>query len=149
MKIYYKYLLVVVWMIAIFLLSNEVSEISSGRSGVIVSVLVNSFHADLSETFLTFLTRKAAHIIAYLILGILLFNVIQGYKLSLLRTVLLSIVIALGYAVLDEVHQLFVPGRSGELRDVFIDTAAALVGIGAYYLIHNTLSSRVNSKNEL
>jgi len=34
------------------------------------------------------------------------------------------------YAVTDEIHQLFVPGRSGELRDVMIDSIAALVGVG-------------------
>lgn len=33
------------------------------------------------------------------------------------------------YALTDELHQRFVPGRSGELRDVFIDTSGAFTGL--------------------
>ena len=34
-----------------------------------------------------------------------------------------------GFAVSDEFHQLFVPGRSGNIKDVFIDTAGSVSGI--------------------
>ena len=47
--------------------------------------------------------------------------------------------IALGaaalYAVTDEVHQYFVPGRSCELRDVLVDTSGALTGILAAFAL--------------
>ena len=33
------------------------------------------------------------------------------------------------YAISDEIHQLFVPGRSGQVRDVLIDSAGSLLGI--------------------
>ena len=33
------------------------------------------------------------------------------------------------YAISDEVHQLFVPGRGAQVKDVFIDIAGAAVGI--------------------
>jgi VanZ family protein len=33
------------------------------------------------------------------------------------------------YAISDELHQLFVPGRSASLKDVLIDTLAALIGV--------------------
>ena len=33
------------------------------------------------------------------------------------------------YAMSDEFHQLFVPGRSGEIRDICIDSLGALLGI--------------------
>ena len=33
------------------------------------------------------------------------------------------------YAVLDEWHQTFVSGRSGQLRDICIDSAGALTGV--------------------
>jgi len=35
----------------------------------------------------------------------------------------------------DEVHQLFVPGRAGQVKDVILDSAGAGVGIGVYLLI--------------
>lgn len=42
---------------------------------------------------------------------------------------LISSVICLAYAVSDEIHQYFVPGRSCELRDVFIDFSGSVLGI--------------------
>ena len=82
-----------------------------------------------------FLTRKAAHIFIYFILGILMFNVVKDFPLSKKRVVLLSILLVLLYAVTDEFHQSFVPGRSAELRDVLIDTTAGVVGAMIYYFM--------------
>jgi VanZ family protein len=38
------------------------------------------------------------------------------------------------YAASDEFHQLFVPGRSGEVKDVLIDSAGAVTGALLFYL---------------
>jgi len=35
----------------------------------------------------------------------------------------------------DEFHQLFVPGRARQLKDVLIDSTGATVGIGIYLLV--------------
>jgi VanZ family protein len=136
-------------MILIFLLSNEVSGTSSGRSEVIVDVLTNSLRVSLSEDILTFITRKAAHIIAYFILGVLIYSVVRTYKLVTRRAILICIAIALVYAISDEVHQLFVPGRSGEIRDVLIDTSASALGVYIYYFIYKRCISRINSNNKV
>ena len=45
------------------------------------------------------------------------------------------------YAVSDEIHQIFVPGRSCELRDILIDSAGVLVGILAFQLLRRTYSA--------
>ena len=42
---------------------------------------------------------------------------------------ILAVLISACYAATDEFHQLFVPGRSGEVRDVLVDTAGAVIGI--------------------
>ncbi|MFP3514028.1 VanZ family protein, partial [Peribacillus sp. SIMBA_075] len=39
------------------------------------------------------------------------------------------------YAATDEVHQLFIPGRSGEARDVLIDSTGAAAGLTCYWLV--------------
>lgn len=137
MKLQYRYGLLVVWMIVIFLLSNEVADTSSVRSGVIVDLLVQS--VSWSEGLLTFLTRKAAHIFVYFVLGILMLNAVR-HHVPLRRAVWMSIVFVLAYAVFDEIHQLFVPGRSGEIRDVLIDTIAGTVGVGIMYFIHRRIT---------
>lgn len=43
--------------------------------------------------------------------------------------------IAVLYAASDEIHQLFVPGRSGQLSDVILDSAGALAGVAAFTVL--------------
>jgi len=59
---------------------------------------------------------------------------VNGWKF-----ILFSLGICVLYAVSDEVHQLFVPGRGRQVRDVLIDSAGAIVGIGLYRVV-----SRIN-----
>lgn len=134
MKRVVGYISVGLWMVVIFLFSNQDSTISKRQSGTIVD-FIESLGSSLGEDVLTFLTRKAAHILVYLVLGVLVYNLVRTYGLSRRRTMLISICVALGYAAFDEIHQLFIPGRSGELRDVLIDTTAASIGVVGYALI--------------
>lgn len=115
-------------MLVIFLMSAEVADTSSARSDEIVRT-IQSIGMSAPEDMLTYLVRKTAHISAYFVLGILLFNLLREYKLSKKRLILASIAIAMLYAVTDELHQLFVPGRSGEIGDVLIDSTAAIIGV--------------------
>ena len=122
-------------MIAIFMLSNEVANVSSERSEVIVNAITNSVHVSLPGNVLTFLTRKAAHIFMYFVLGMLMYNIVKDYGFTTRRAICLSILFSLTYAGSDEFHQLFVQGRSSEIGDILIDTTASSVGIGLYYLL--------------
>ena len=84
--------------------------------------------------------RKCAHAFEYFVLGILLLNVIRQFWPTMrekkwARYWYLAVVGAFVYAVTDEVHQVFVSGRSCELRDIIIDTVAASVGVGMVMLI--------------
>ena len=45
----------------------------------------------------------------------------------------LAIVLVMSYAISDEVHQLFIVGRSCEVRDVLIDTSGGSIGAFIYY----------------
>ena len=74
-----------------------------------------------------YLLRKLAHFSEYLALGLLLYTLLRR-RLSPGRAALLAVVLAAGFAATDEWHQLSVPGRDGNLRDVCIDTAGATAG---------------------
>ena len=137
-----SYGLLIAWALVIFYLSSEGSDASSGRSDVIVQTVQSWGVATTDTDFMTFLVRKSAHIIAYFIFGGLAYNVIRHYKLPVRRALLASGAIVLAYAMSDEFHQLFVPGRSGEVRDVVIDTAAGVVGVCLAYLIHRKYVGR-------
>lgn len=133
---FFSFAALIAWALVIFYLSSEGSDASSGRSDVIVQTVQSWGVATTGTDFMTFLVRKSAHIIAYFMFGGLAYNVIRHYKLPVRRALLASGAIVLVYALSDEFHQLFVPGRSGELRDVMIDTAAGVVGVCLAYLIH-------------
>ena len=139
-----NYILVAIWMLVIFLMSSEVAGTSSARSDEIVRT-IQSMGVSAPADLLTFLVRKAAHISAYFILGILLFNLLKEYGLGVKKMMFLSIAIAMLYACTDEVHQVFVSGRSGEVRDVLIDTGGAAVGVVVYAALH----SRFYKKSEI
>ena len=141
-----KWALVIIWMIVIFMLSNEVASVSSARSAIIVNDIANTIHVSLSESILTFLTRKAAHIFVYFVLGILMYSVVKEYGFSTKKAVLLSILFSLSYASFDEIHQLFVQGRSSEVTDVMIDSTAASVGVFVHYYMTKIHNVRLNMK---
>ena len=48
--------------------------------------------------------------------------------------ILLSLIFSFLYACTDELHQIFVPGRSAQFRDVLIDTLGASFGTLITYL---------------
>ncbi len=57
----------------------------------------------------------------------------------------LSTLISMGYAVTDEIHQLFVPGRACELFDLCVDTIGAAIG-GAIILVFDVTIARWRSR---
>jgi VanZ family protein len=76
--------------------------------------------------FIEFLFRKAGHIIGYFVLTLLWLKTLTYTRFSFTIRLLLSSILSLGYAALDEFHQTFVPGRTGHVIDV---VAVDLIGV--------------------
>lgn len=131
---YWRYGAVVLWMAIILLFSSQDAVNSSQQSRAIVEAVENIF-VSASRELLTFLVRKSAHIFLYFVLGLLVYNAFRGTLRPQAKAVIGSLVVAFGYAIADEMYQLSVDGRSGEMRDVAIDTVAAAVGIGGFAVL--------------
>lgn len=132
--------MVFAWMLVIFMLSAQISsESDSLSSGITKFVLnlINGLFPRLEIEFSVFshFVRKSAHFIAYLILGILSLHAIDEEKNTKLTRFMKALLICVLYAMSDEFHQLYVPGRSGELKDVLLDSTGSLVGILGYFFI--------------
>ena len=134
-----SWLLVITWMAIIFYLSHqpatESSELSGGITEVIIRIaetITSPFEVNIEV--LNHIVRKGAHFFAYFILGLLVMNKLRWYKIHGYQRIVLSFIITVLYAISDEVHQLFIPGRSGEAIDVLIDGAGASVGIMLYWI---------------
>ena len=129
--------LLVLWMGFIFSMSSENAEKSSNTSGQTIRVVLSAvpgFEEQPEEVKvniiekLQFIVRKSAHFIGYMILGILASGLILQYE-NINKKYPLAFLICVIYAISDEIHQLFVPGRAGQVRDVLIDSAGSFLGI--------------------
>lgn len=128
--------LVLIWMIVIFTFSNKPAQVSTQESDNIVNIVYRIFKIDTKYNDLIIkAVRKSAHFIEYMILGILVLNMLHYYNIK--DIILLSILICMLYACSDEIHQLFIMGRSGELIDSLLDTSGSMLGIYLYNIFIN------------
>ena len=117
---------IVGWMILVFSLSNQNGEQSSGLSKKIASFFSKDINTiEIIEPYI----RKIAHLSEYAIGGFLLISLMLTYNFSERKRLLLSFCIGAEYAMLDEIHQLFVSERAGRIMDVFIDSIGVALGI--------------------
>ena len=127
--------LTILLMLFIFFQSALPAELSQQESGIVVRFLAGV--TGLEEGLVSFVVRKGAHFLEYLVLGISLFWTARDLRMRCGhssggltgKAVLAPWVVGVLYAVTDEVHQYFVPGRSCELRDVLIDACGVAVGV--------------------
>jgi VanZ family protein len=75
---------------------------------------------------------KAAHLLEYGILGFLAARalLLSRPRGSLPGAILLGTVLAVLFGASDEIHQIFVPGRTAEWADLVADLLGALAGAG-------------------
>ena len=84
--------------------------------------------------------RKCAHFTLFFIFSLIISMYVNCYEKeaqSFLLTVFLTGVI---FAVSDEIHQLFVPGRGCQLRDVFIDSNGVMAGGIIFRMVKRSVS---------
>lgn len=80
--------------------------------------------------------RKTAHFSVYTLLGIL---VSLAMAQHIKKFSLISYGIGTLYAISDEIHQLYVPGRSGQISDVILDSAGVALGCSIVFIIYKLI----------
>lgn len=136
-----SWLVVVLWLILIFILSAQPVHKSNGLSKGIAEKIIKNIEKispdkGISLGRFNHYLRKTAHFIAYMILGILMMNVLKAMGVGGKKRIALALLICIVYAITDEFHQLFVPGRGAQVKDVIIDSIGALVGVGICTNLH-------------
>ena len=132
-------------MLTIFLFSSQSgSDSTSTSSGLIVRLLkafypnFNGMDAlaqqDVIDSF-QLLVRKGAHFSIYALLGAATSCAVLTHFWAHKVRFVTSFAICAVYAASDEVHQLFIPDRSGAVLDVVIDSCGALLGIAFVLLL--------------
>ena len=110
------WILLVIWLGIIFILSS------------IPSLSVESLgYWDL-------ILRKFAHFVEFAILAIILFKAFDiTTKEKPVKLFMAVLFLSIFYASTDELHQMYVPGRNGNLVDIGIDSLGVLFGTIIYY----------------
>ena len=129
--------MVAAWTAKIFWLSTE--AFSSDRTLSLLSHLLGLTGLILTNraiSVLHLLIRKAAHIVEYSVLAVLLcllWN--EGGSESLQPKIAGKVmVVCAGYALLDELHQYFVQGRGPSLADCGLDILGALMSVWMFQI---------------
>ena len=81
--------------------------------------------------------RKCAHATVYLILAVLVLIALDTNKENAKKNIIIALVVCFLYACTDEIHQIFIDGRTGQFTDCIIDTLGAGLGCCFFKLYLN------------
>ncbi len=131
-RILHYWLPVVAWAGLITLFSTDAFHEGS-TEGILRSVLA-FFLPSISQDKIELVNagvRKTAHLVEYCVLTLLLYRAFRQDTLTGYRSqwALLSFLLAVGFAGLDEFHQKFKPRRIGSVIDVGVDAVGALIAL--------------------
>ena len=118
-----------------FIFSNSmaVATVSTGSSGRVLAwmriILRRLGQPGLAEHLTMHIVRKLAHFCEYLLEGFLLMLCLRVYTRHFFKHVSWPMLGGLLTALTDETIQLFVPGRSGQVTDIWIDFSGVMTGL--------------------
>lgn len=160
-----RFFLVICWLLIALLLyamssfsgqNAEQSNALSLRVTSLIARLINSDFMDMSRQQQLFIiyylhpfVRKLAHFCEFALLGGLIMCAALCHMWSLSTRVTVAVLCSGLCAVMDEFHQLFISGRSGQLKDVAIDFTGAVIGIACVLALRGLVVSvyRTQQKN--
>lgn len=128
--------------------AKQSNSVSKGITRKIVDTLPQTKHKTEKQkqkivNKVNHYVRKLAHFTAFFFFGLfLLCAMLLSYsdKYSIYKILLISAIIALLYAISDEVHQFFVPNRGPQVKDVLIDFSGSALSFFIVLTIKKIIS---------
>ena len=138
-KVYFIISLIIVLslFILIFYLSHQNAEESTETSGWFTNLLNFIFPFELTENFV----RTMAHFSEFACLSFFMNNLFVSKKEKLMPVI--SCILSFAYAIIDEIHQIFVPGRACQFSDMMVDLAGIISGFIVYAVIYTLVRKTV------
>lgn len=139
--------LILIWMITVFIFSNEKATESKVTSRKVTIAIVQAISGkDISDNekllvSVDKIVRKLAHYTLYTVGGVLIISFAYTMDKTQKEKILYSLAFGICFVITDEVHQLFVPGRTGRLLDVGIDTLGIITGILIFLIIKEMIGA--------
>lgn len=137
---------VAIWMIVIFSLSSQQAEASNGLSKGVTEIIIDVvdriclIDIETSSTQnwidkLNSIVREYAHAGVFFVLAFFVIIAFRRSGLKGLNAFNVSFVLCIIYALIDEIHQIFIAGRAFELYDLALDCSGILIGLYLYNVI--------------
>lgn len=143
-------------MVAIFTFSSQNSldttSLSLGFTSKVARKIFSEFDMldwrtqNIMTEQLNHFIRKTAHFTLYCILGIMSSAYVYILSRKYIKSFVYGVAVCMIYAVIDEIHQMYVPGRTPLVTDVLIDTAGGVTGVLICFLM---ISALVNIRMNL
>ena len=120
----------VLYILFIYSNSLKTADLSSVDSGHVLEYITKLFiSAGIENRWLTeHVIRKAGHFSEYTLLGIILYQCVRSYDFRMERRWFIHGTAGFLIPFIDETIQLFVPGRSGQISDVWLDCSGVAAG---------------------
>lgn len=119
------------WMCLIFYLSAQEAAKSAATSNTVSEVVATIVYDDPTPSLVSRVdgfVRESAHFLIFTLLSFFMYVGLIRTKFAK-HAVLLTVAACALYAVTDEVHQLFVMGRSFQLLDWALDFFGSVLGV--------------------
>ena len=139
----------ILWMAVIFIFTQMPASTGSNTSNTLEKLLVTLHINAVGPSgidVLNLIIRKSAHVMTFGFLSFLLFKSLEFYRFSYVLSWILTVI----YAMSDEYHQSFMPGRTSTIWDVFLydSVGAFLVLLVTFLIIKRKKSNNIISKAE-
>lgn len=155
MKKFIKLGFIIVWCILIFLFSNENSSQSNSRSKNFLSDTIEIYEKVVDRPIQNksnFIikwnrrVRKLAHFSIYFIFGIFVFWCFGDFISTPSKRICFSLLFCFVCAMVDEVHQFFILGRTASLFDIMIDFLGSVFSVTILVLSGKFRKKRLEQK---
>ena len=122
---------------------NNLKQFAPGVAWALVIFIVSSIpELPTTNIGITF-SDKLAHLAVFAVLGFLIAWPFCRIYRNYTKAFWISWILSGFYGILDEIHQLFVPGRYVEVLDMLADVIGALIGVGLFLLIDKKKSTNM------
>lgn len=138
MKKTFIILMIIYYSFIIWSFSSHPAEVSAKESKSITGIIYDKFavhiekFSDMGKDVFVSNTdsfiRKCAHFTLFFIFALIISMYVDCFNMDKVVFLLAVFLTGVIFAVSDEIHQLFVPGRGCQMRDVLIDSNGVLAG---------------------
>lgn len=144
--------ILIVWITIMLLLSSQngaqTAQVSSGLSLWLTKLIFRDAATYENYCFVHMFMRKAAHIFLFAVMSALVAEIAVCFEnVKPLLCAAAAVGTASLFAVADEWHKLFIPGRHYDLFDVLLNIIGAAIGAAVFWVIYWIQYKRTNSEN--